>query len=126
VVLAPLDLEVAAGEVCCLLGPNGAGKTTTLRLFLGFTRASAGEALVGGVRVEQDPVAARRQLSYVPEQVQLYPELTGIENLAYFSALAGSDGAVRLSSLSCSLRPGCPRAPRVSPPAVIRKGCARR
>jgi ABC-2 type transport system ATP-binding protein len=90
-VLAPLDLEVGAGEVCCLLGPNGAGKTTTLRLFLGFTRPSSGEALVGGVRVDGDPIAARRQLSYVPEQVQLYPELTGAENLAYFAALAGAE-----------------------------------
>jgi ABC-2 type transport system ATP-binding protein len=90
-VLAPLDLEVGAGEVCCLLGPNGAGKTTTLHLFLGFTRPSGGEASVGGIRVDQDPVAARRQLSYVPEQVQLYPELTGVENLAYFASLAGAD-----------------------------------
>jgi ABC-2 type transport system ATP-binding protein len=86
--LAGLDLEVSAGEVFCLLGPNGAGKTTTLSLFLGFTRPSSGAAYVASIRVESDPIGARRHIAYVPEQVRLYPELTGCENLAYFLGLS--------------------------------------
>lgn len=86
--LDALDLEVPAGEVFCLLGPNGAGKTTTLNLFLGFTRPSAGAAYVGSAHVEPDPIGARRKIAYVPEQVRLYPHLTGCENLAYFLGLS--------------------------------------
>jgi ABC-2 type transport system ATP-binding protein len=66
--LAPLDLEIAPGEVFCLLGPNGAGKSTTIQLFLGFTRPSSGEALVDGTPVERDPILARRLIAYVPER----------------------------------------------------------
>jgi ABC-2 type transport system ATP-binding protein len=89
VALAPLDLEIRPGEVFCLLGPNGAGKSTTIQLFLGFTRPSSGEALVDGTPVDSDPIAARRLIAYVPEQVNIYPELSGVENLAYFAGLAG-------------------------------------
>ncbi|HEX6882813.1 MAG TPA: ABC transporter ATP-binding protein [Planctomycetota bacterium] len=87
--LDALDLRVGAGEVYALLGPNGAGKTTTINLFLGFLAPDGGEARVGGSRVADDPVAARRRLAYIPEQVALYPRFTGLENLDYFSALAG-------------------------------------
>lgn len=87
--LAPLELEIEPGEVFCLLGPNGAGKSTTIQLFLGFTRPSSGEALVDGRSVARDPLGARRRLAYVPEQVAIYPELSGAENLEYLAALAG-------------------------------------
>ncbi|HYO72416.1 MAG TPA: ABC transporter ATP-binding protein [Archangium sp.] len=86
--LAGLELQVAPGEVLCLLGPNGAGKTTTLNLFLGLLRPTSGAAYVKGVHVEADPAAARRHLAYVPEQVRLYPHLTGLENLGYFLSLS--------------------------------------
>jgi len=88
--LDTLDLVVAAGETVCLLGANGAGKTTTLNLFLGFTAPSAGLALVCGRAVTEDPAAARASLGYVAEVVALYPTLSGRENLAFFSALAGA------------------------------------
>ncbi|MET0286784.1 MAG: ABC transporter ATP-binding protein [Polyangiales bacterium] len=88
--LDALELEIAAGEVFCLRGPNGAGKTTTLSLFLGFTTPSSGEAFVGDVCVARDPRAARARIAYVPEQVRLYPHLSGRENLEYFLRLSGS------------------------------------
>ncbi len=83
-----LDLTVHAGEVFCLLGPNGAGKTTTVHLFLNFIAPDSGQALVCGIDSARDPLAARRKLGYIPENVMLYGKLTGLENLAYFSALA--------------------------------------
>lgn len=93
--LQELDVQVAAGEIQCLLGANGAGKTTTINLFLGFLEPTAGSAWVNGKQVARDPHAARAELAYVPEQVSLYPTLTGLENLAYFTKLAGKATADR-------------------------------
>jgi ABC-2 type transport system ATP-binding protein len=87
--VSQLNLKIEAGEVFALLGPNGAGKTTTINLFLGFLTPDGGEARVNSVNVASDPVAARRQIAYIPEQVVLYPRFTGVENLDYFSTLAG-------------------------------------
>jgi len=84
-----LNLNIKPGEVFALLGPNGAGKTTTINLLLGFLTPDAGEARVNGARVAADPIAARRQLAYIPEQVMLYPRFTGLENLDYLSTLGG-------------------------------------
>lgn len=83
-----LDLTVPPGEAFCLLGPNGAGKTTTVNLFLNFIAPTSGQALVCGIDSAQDPLSARRKLGYVPENVNLYGKLSGLENLEYFSALA--------------------------------------
>ncbi len=83
-----LDLSVPPGEVFCLLGPNGAGKTTTINLFLNFIEPTSGQALVGNIDSAKDPLGARRLLAYIPENVNLYGKLSGLENLEYFSALA--------------------------------------
>lgn len=88
IALDSLDLAIAPGEIFCLLGPNGAGKSTTLNLFLGLIRPSSGVARIDSVNVAEDPLAARRCTAYVPEQVRLYPYLTGVENIEYFLALA--------------------------------------
>lgn len=84
-----LDLKVSAGEVYCLLGANGAGKTTTINLFLDFISPTSGEALVNGVNVADEPVATKRALAYIPENLVLYPNLTGVENLQFFAGLGG-------------------------------------
>ncbi|HEU4458022.1 MAG TPA: ABC transporter ATP-binding protein [Methylibium sp.] len=88
VALHPLDLKVEPGEIFALLGANGAGKTTTIHLFMGFVEPSGGQALVGGVEVARDPLAAKRRVAYIPENVMLYGALSGLENLAYFATLA--------------------------------------
>jgi len=89
--LAGLDLRVEGGEIYCLLGPNGAGKTTTINLFLGFLEPTAGRASVAGLDVARHPLETKHHLAYIPEQVMLYGNLTGLENLEYFAALAGKD-----------------------------------
>ncbi|MEM9316155.1 MAG: ABC transporter ATP-binding protein [Pseudomonadota bacterium] len=100
VALEGLDLEVSAGETVCLLGANGAGKTTTMNLFLGFHAADSGTVRVGGIDPAADPAAARKQVAYIPENVALYPALTGLENLAYFDQLCGhSRSASELTTL---------------------------
>lgn len=95
-----LNLHVEAGEVYALLGANGAGKTTTIHLFLGFLEPDGGTARVDDLEVAGQTLAARRLLGYIPEQVNLYDNLTGRENLRYFSELAGERyGASQLASL---------------------------
>lgn len=87
--LDDVTLDVASGEIVCLLGANGAGKSTTVNLFLGFLKPDAGEVSVGGRSVLEDVAAARRRLAYIPDQLNLHPLLTGLENLQYFARLAG-------------------------------------
>lgn len=97
IALDKLNLSVAAGEVFCLLGANGAGKTTTINLFLNFIAPSGGVASIAGLDVTQHPLESKKHLAYIPEQVMLYRNLTGLENLEYFSGLAGQNhGAEQL------------------------------
>lgn len=88
-VLRGLTLDVPAGRIFGLLGPNGAGKTTTLNLILGFLTPEAGEVRVGGLDPVDAPERVRELVAYLPENVALYPELTGSENLCYLAALGG-------------------------------------
>ncbi len=89
VALDALDLEVVPGEVFCLLGANGAGKTTTINLFLNFIDPTSGKAAINGLDVTAEPLETKRFVGYIPETVMLYRNLTGLENLEYFAALAG-------------------------------------
>ncbi|XSC47625.1 ABC transporter ATP-binding protein [Bradyrhizobium sp. RDT10] len=93
-----LSLSVAPGEILALLGPNGAGKTTTINCFLGFLTPDQGRVLVDGLDVGRHALETKRRLAYIPEQVNLYGHFSGVENLAYFSELAGArhdDAALR-------------------------------
>lgn len=87
--LSSLSLRVMPGEVFCLLGANGAGKTTTVNLFLNFLQPTEGQARVLGLDVTRKTREARSKITYLPEQVALYPELTGRENLQYLLSLSG-------------------------------------
>ena len=89
IALNNLDFNVEKGEIFCFLGANGAGKTTTINLLLGFLEPTSGEALINGLNVQNNIEASRSSLAYIPEQVSLYPELTGYENLEFFVKLAG-------------------------------------
>jgi ABC-2 type transport system ATP-binding protein len=84
-----LNLTIAPGELFALLGPNGAGKTTTINCLLGFLTPDSGRALIDGLDVAREPLETKRRLAYIPEQVNLYGHFSGVENLAYFSELAG-------------------------------------
>ncbi len=86
-----VSFGVNAGEVFCLLGANGAGKTTTINLFLNFIKPTSGHAFIGDKDVTQESRETKKLLAYIPENLMLYPNLTGIENLDYFSGLAGKN-----------------------------------
>lgn len=87
--LSGLNISVQKGEIFCLLGQNGAGKTTTINIFLGFLKPTSGQALINGIPVEMNGETTKKYIAYIPEVVQLYPNLTGIENLDFFSQMAG-------------------------------------
>ncbi len=77
------------GEIYCLLGANGAGKSTTINLFLDFIQPSGGATYVNGLNVQTQGESSKQYLAYIPENLMLYPDLTGRENLAFFCGLAG-------------------------------------
>ena len=83
-----LNLEIAEGEIYCLLGPNGAGKTTTVNLFMGFVAPTEGKVIINGLDVTQNARETKQYLSYIPENLALYPNLTGLENLEFFAGLS--------------------------------------
>lgn len=109
VALHRLDLAIEPGEVFCLLGANGAGKTTTIQLFLGFIEPTAGAVRIAGLDVATHGLETKRHIAYIPENVMLYPNLTGIENLAFFTRLAGrddlDDAALRATLIEAGLQP---------------------
>lgn len=87
--LRNLNLSVGKGEIFCLLGQNGAGKTTTINLFLGFTHPTSGKAIINDIEVKYNDVETKKHVAYIPEVVQLYGNLSGVENLDFFSRIAG-------------------------------------
>ena len=89
--LSSLNLKVSAGEVFCLLGANGAGKTTTINLFMGFIQPTDGQVKVNDLDVANQAEESKKHLAYIPENLTLYPNLSGIENLDFFCGLAGKE-----------------------------------
>jgi ABC-2 type transport system ATP-binding protein len=97
-----LDLTVAAGELFAFLGPNGAGKTTTIKMLCGLLFPTEGTLSVGGHDVQTNGDAARRIISYVPDQPYLYEKLTGREFMEFIMEMYGmepSAGRKRMDQL---------------------------
>jgi ABC-2 type transport system ATP-binding protein len=89
-----IDLDIPHGCFFGLVGPNGAGKTTTLGMVTGLLRPDAGRVLIDGVEVWRDPVAAKRRIGVLPEDLRLFDRLTGAELLTYNGLLRGMDREV--------------------------------
>ena len=88
-----LDLSVAPGSITGFLGPNGAGKSTTIRVLLGLLRADSGSVALLGGDPWRDAVALHRRIAYVPGDVTLWPNLTGLQAIDFLARLRG-DGSV--------------------------------
>lgn len=84
-----LSLEVKEGEILGLLGANGAGKSTTINMLLGFHTPDSGNVLVNQKDASKEASEVRKMIGYIPENVNLYGYLSGLENLKYFCKLAG-------------------------------------
>jgi sodium transport system ATP-binding protein len=88
-----VGFEAQDGRITGLLGPNGAGKSTTLRILYTVLRPDAGTAVIDGIDVQADALAARRRIGVLPHNAGIYPQLTARENIAYFGRLHGLGGA---------------------------------
>lgn len=88
-----VSFEVQPGELYGLLGPNGAGKTTTISMIAGLLKPDAGEVIVAGHPFWSDPQQAKRIMGVVPQELALYEELTGRENLEFWGRMAGLSAA---------------------------------
>jgi len=86
-----ISFHIGRGEIVGFLGPNGAGKTTTLRMISSFLPPTSGTVAVDGIDVRDDPVAVRRKIGYLPENVAIYPEMRVSEYLRYRAKLKGID-----------------------------------
>ncbi|MEM1118957.1 MAG: ABC transporter ATP-binding protein [Bacteroidota bacterium] len=84
-----LNLTVKPGEIFCLLGANGAGKTTTINLFMNFIQPTSGKVFINDLEVGKQAQATKKHLAYIPENLNLYGNLTGLENLQFFAGLGG-------------------------------------
>jgi ABC-2 type transport system ATP-binding protein len=92
-----IGFQVHNGELFGFLGPNGAGKTTTINILTGLARPDAGTINVGGIDCTRNHKAAQHLTGIVPDESNLYPELTGFENLCFCAALYGMQKNQRLT-----------------------------
>jgi ABC-2 type transport system ATP-binding protein len=84
-----ISFQVGNGELFGFLGPNGAGKTTTINMLTGLARLDAGKINISGIDCTRNPKAAQHLTGIVPDESNLYPELTGFDNLCFCAALYG-------------------------------------
>jgi ABC-2 type transport system ATP-binding protein len=94
-----ISFNVEKGEVLGFLGPNGAGKTTTMRMITGFLPPTAGTAAIAGYDIVQDPIPAKEQIGYLPENAPLYAEMTVWNYLSFIAEIRGLTGRRRRERL---------------------------
>jgi len=87
-----VSFSIAPAETYGLLGPNGAGKTTSIAMVVGLLRRDAGTVTIDGISSDREPLAARAKIGFVPQDIAIYPDLTGRENLTFFGRLHGLRG----------------------------------
>ena len=103
VVVDAIDFDILRGETFGLLGPNGAGKTTTILMMLGLTDVSGGEIRVLGHDPMREPLAVKRRVGYLPDQVGFYDHMSAVENLAYTARLMGLSRDERETRIAAAL-----------------------
>jgi len=88
-----VSFSISEGEIFSLLGPNGAGKTTTISILSCLLKPDSGEAAVGGFSVLSKPEAVKKLIGVVPQDIALYEDLSGRENLMFWGKMYGLSGA---------------------------------
>ena len=94
-----VSLAVAPGDIYGFIGHNGAGKSTTIRAVVGVLDFTEGEIFIDGRSVKDDPIACKRVTAYIPDNPDLYDNLTGIQYLNFISDVFEIDGAEREASI---------------------------
>jgi ABC-2 type transport system ATP-binding protein len=95
-----ISFRVNPGEVLGLIGPNGAGKTTTLRALTGIIRATLGRLSICGFEIREQPLQAKQNLAYIPDDPQLFLDLSVLEHLAFSASVYGvANARLRIAEL---------------------------
>ena len=90
-----LSLHIAPGEIYGFIGHNGAGKTTTLKSVVGIQQFDAGTITIGGHSIQEDPIACKKMLAYIPDNPDLYEFMTGIQYLNFIADIFGVEESTR-------------------------------
>ena len=90
-----LTLHIAPGEIYGFIGHNGAGKTTTLKSVVGIQQFDAGTITIGGHSIQDDPIACKKMLAYIPDNPDLYEFMTGIQYLNFIADIFGVEESAR-------------------------------
>ncbi len=89
--LNDVSFEIGQGEIVGLLGPNGAGKSTAMNILTGYLSSTSGEVYIDGINMLDDPIKAKKEIGFLPEQPPLYPEMTVLEYLNFVYELKGCE-----------------------------------
>lgn len=95
IVLHDLNLGIAKGEIFGLFGPNGAGKSTLISILATLLKPTSGDVLVNGISVKGQPDSIKREIGFVPQEIALYPMLSGRDNLDFWAGIYGLRGKLR-------------------------------
>ena len=101
-----VSFSIPTGQIVGLLGPNGAGKTTTMRMITGFLSPSSGTITIDGINIEENPVAGKRKIGYMPESAPLYGDMIVEDYLKYIAQMQGVNPDEKLPKLcqECGLK----------------------
>jgi ABC-2 type transport system ATP-binding protein len=99
-IIKGISFELRKGEVFGFLGPNGAGKTTTIRMLVGLIKPTSGTIYIGGYNIANDFEGAMRNLGCIVENPELYPYLSGYDNLLHFARMLNDIGDERIREVT--------------------------
>ena len=97
--ITDLTLTIEKGDLYAFIGHNGAGKTTTLKSVAGLHPFDSGEIFIDGISMQQDPIACKRLMAYIPDHPDLYDYMTGMQYLSFVAdvfQVSGQDRAQRV------------------------------
>lgn len=94
-----INLEVRDGEIFGFLGPNGAGKTTTIKHITGILKIDQGDIFINGIDVKNNPIEAKRQIGFVPDNPEIFNRLTGLEYLNFIADVFEIDQKERMDRI---------------------------
>jgi len=94
-----INFRVEKGKIFGFLGPNGAGKTTTIKLIIGALKPDRGKILIGGFDITENPLEVKKLISYVPDDLNIFNRLTGVEYLQFVADMYEMNRVVRQSNV---------------------------
>ncbi len=94
-VLDNLSFKIRKGEIFGLVGPNGAGKSTFISILTSVIKPTSGDIIINGYSIRQHAGKVKKQIGYVPQDIALYPGLTGLDNLRFWAGIYGLDGRLK-------------------------------